>query len=67
MLIENPMERRCVALLILSDHYEELSWQAGSFLGQICACHERPLTEKQANWFDKLVERAGLAPNGGAA
>ena len=66
MLIDNPIERREVALTILRDHHDGLSWQSGSFLGQICACPDRELSEKQANWFDRIVERAGLAPAGGA-
>ncbi len=36
-----------------------LSRQAGSFCGQ-CAVDPQPLTEKQARWFGKLLERAEL-------
>lgn len=66
MHIENPTARREAALVILRDHHNDLSWQAGSFLGQISACPDRELSEKQSNWFDRIVERAGLVPAGGA-
>jgi len=59
-MTDDPMKLRDLALNILRDHADELSWQAGSFLGQICACPDRPLSEKQANWLTKIVERAGL-------
>lgn len=41
-----------------------LSRQAGSFVGQ-CAVDPQSLTERQARWFGKLLERAGLPPIGG--
>lgn len=59
-MTDDPKKLRDLALNILRDHADELSWQAGSFLGQICACPDRPLSEKQANWLTKIVERAGL-------
>jgi len=61
MQITNATERREAALIILRDHADQLSWQSGSFLGQICACPDRPLSEKQSNWLGKIVERAGLS------
>lgn len=36
-----------------------LSRAGGSFIGQ-CAVDPQPLTEKQASWLAKLLERAGL-------
>lgn len=54
------MTKREIALTILRDHSEGIGWAAGSFLGQICACPERPFSEKQAAWFQRLVFRAGL-------
>ena len=36
-----------------------LSRRAGSFCGQL-AVDPQPLTEKQANWLRKLLERADL-------
>jgi hypothetical protein len=66
MDIDTPEGRREMALSVLRDHPEGLTWQSGSFLGQISACPDRPLSEKQAAWFGRIVERAGLAPKGGA-
>lgn len=60
MDIENGMERRKIALTILRDHHEALSWQSSSFCGQLCGCPDRPLSDKQKAWFLKLIERAGL-------
>lgn len=37
-----------------------LSARAGGFLGQIVA-DPSPFTEKQADWFAKLLKRAGLS------
>lgn len=58
-MTDDAKKLRDLALSILRDHADELSWQAGSFLGQICACPDRPLSEKQSNWLGKIVERAG--------
>lgn len=43
-----------------------LSRQAGSFCGQL-AVDPQPLTEKQANWLGKLLERADLPAIGETA
>lgn len=59
--IENPAERREMALTILRDCPDDQSWQSGSFLGQVCACPDRPLSEKQRAWFLRIIERAGLS------
>lgn len=44
-----------------------LTRAAGSFCGELIA-DPRPLTEKQAEWLDKLLVKAGLPPqrDGGA-
>jgi len=40
--------------------------KAGSFLGQVVV-DPAPLSEKQADWLDVLLERAGLPPLVGGA
>lgn len=55
------MTNQEIALTILRDHSKGIGWAAGSFLGQVCACPERPFSEKQAAWFKRLVLRAGLS------
>lgn len=52
---------RAAALLQLTAHADTLTPKGGQFLGQI-AVSENPLTEKQANWLGKMLERAGLPP-----
>lgn len=42
-----------------------LSRSGGSFIGQ-CLVDPQPLTEKQANWLGKLLERAELPQIGEA-
>lgn len=49
---------RITALAILTES-ERLSRKAGSFLGQ-CVADPAPLTDKQADWFEQLAERAGI-------
>ncbi|MEC7819192.1 MAG: hypothetical protein VX454_11095 [Pseudomonadota bacterium] len=49
---------RTTALAILTGS-ERLSRKAGSFLGQ-CVADPAPLSEKQADWFEQLAERAGV-------
>ncbi|WP_141237211.1 hypothetical protein [Sphingopyxis sp. GW247-27LB] len=61
MDIDTPEGRREMALTILRDHSAGLSWQCGSFLGQLCVSTGRPLSEKQAAWLDRIIDRAGLA------
>lgn len=43
-----------------------LSRAGGSFIGQ-CAVDPQPLTEKQASWLSKLLERAELPQIGEAS
>ena len=49
---------RTAALAILTGS-ERLSRKAGSFLGQ-CVVDPAPLSDKQADWFEQLAERAGV-------
>ena len=49
---------RTTALAILTGS-ERLSRKAGSFLGQ-CVADPAPLSDKQADWFEQLAERAGV-------
>lgn len=51
-------DQRAAALSILASN-SKLSRKAGSFLGQ-CVADPAPLTEKQADWFEQLAERAGV-------
>ena len=51
-------EQRREALAILNTA-ERLTRRSGSFLGQ-CAVDATPLTDRQADWFEQLAERAGL-------
>lgn len=62
------MTPRQAALSLLTNHAEGLTPKAGQFLGQM-AVTANPLSEKQAGWLAKLLERAGLPPlaNGGDA
>jgi len=41
-----------------------LTRKAGSLCGQLVT-HPQPLTEAQADWIGKLLDRAGLPPIGG--
>lgn len=55
--------RRELALQILG-RGERLTRGSGSFLGQLI-CDPTPMSEKQAEWFEQLAERAGLTSDGG--
>ena len=61
MDIDTPEGRREMALKLLRDHSAGLSWQCGSFLGQLCVSRGQPLSAKQAAWLERIVDRAGLA------
>lgn len=52
---------RAAALLLLTAHADTLTPKGGQFLGQI-AVSENPLTDKQASWLGKMLQRAGLPP-----
>lgn len=49
---------RQAALALLNGNYR-LSRKAGSFLGQ-CAVDPTPMTEAQADWLGKLLDKNGL-------
>lgn len=60
-------DHRAAALALLNDDHR-LSRKAGQFLGQL-AVDSTPMSEAQADWLAKLLDRAGLPPmaEGGAA
>lgn len=49
------------ALALLSANSPPLTRKAGAFLGQLIT-DPQPLTDRQADWLAKLLERAGLPP-----
>jgi hypothetical protein len=51
---------RAAALALLSGNHR-LSRKAGQFLGQL-AVDSAPMSEAQADWLAKLLDRAGLPP-----
>jgi len=51
---------RDAALALLNDNYR-LSRKAGQFLGQL-AVDPSTMSEAQADWLAKLLDRAGLPP-----
>lgn len=51
---------RGAALALLSSNVR-LSRKAGQFLGQLAA-DAAPMTDAQADWLSKLLDRAGLPP-----
>lgn len=59
-------DHRAAALALLNDT-SRLSRKAGQFLGQL-AVDPSPMSEAQADWLAKLLDRAGLPPlaEGGA-
>lgn len=53
------LHHRQAALTLLSQ-CPDLPHKTAGFLGHVCVAIE--LTEKQRDWLDKLIERAGLPP-----
>ena len=51
-------DHRSAALALLNGNYR-LSRKAGQFLGQL-AVDPAPMSEAQADWLAKLLDRAGL-------
>lgn len=49
------------AALALLNSGVTLNRRSGSFLGQLCA-DDTPMTIKQSDWLDALLEKAGLGP-----
>lgn len=60
-----PNHRQAALALLNGNH--RLSRKAGQFLGQLVV-DSSPISEAQANWIAKLLDRAGLPPlaEGGA-
>ena len=54
--------RQAALALLNGDH--KLSRKAGQFLGQL-AVDPSPMSEAQADWLAKLLDRAGLPPLAG--
>ena len=54
------INHRDAALALLNGNYR-LSRKAGQFLGQL-AVDPSPMSEAQADWLAKLLDRAGLPP-----
>lgn len=66
-MTERPFpNHRAAALALLNGNYR-LTRKAGQFLGQL-AVDSTPMSESQATWLAKLLDRAGLPPmaEGGA-
>ena len=67
-MTERPFpDHRAAALALLNGNLR-LSRKAGQFLGQL-AVDSTPMSDAQADWLAKLLDRAGLPPmaQGGAA
>lgn len=52
---------KAAAFALLRANNPPMTRKAGSFLGQLVV-DSTPMTEKQADWFATLLERAGLPP-----
>lgn len=67
-MTERPFPNHRAAALALLNGSSRLSRKAGQFLGQL-AVDSTPMSEAQADWLAKLLDRAGLPPmaEGGAA
>ena len=60
-MTDKPFRRHRQAALALLNGDSRLSRKAGQFLGQI-AVDPSPLSEAQADWLAKLLDKAGLPP-----
>lgn len=67
-MTERPFSDHRAAALALLNGTSRLSRKAGQFLGQL-AVDSSPMSEAQADWLAKLLDRAGLPSlvEGGAA
>ncbi len=67
-MTERPFSDHRAAALALLNGTSRLSRKAGQFLGQL-AVDPSPMSEAQADWLRKLLDRAGLPPvtEGGAS
>ena len=66
-MTDRPFPDHRQAALALLNGTSRLSRKAGQFLGQL-AVDSTPMSEAQADWLAKLLDRAGLPPmaEGGA-
>ena len=66
-MIDRPFTDHRQAALGLLNGNHRLSRKGGQFLGQL-AVDSTPMSEAQADWLGKLLDRAGLPPiaEGGA-
>lgn len=66
-MTDRPFPNHKAAALALLNGNHPLSRKAGQFLGQL-AVDSTPMSEAQADWLAKLLDRAGLPPmaEGGA-
>lgn len=66
-MTDRPFPDHRAAALALLNGTSRLSRKAGQFLGQL-AVDSTPMSEAQADWLTKLLDRAGLPPmaEGGA-
>ena len=66
-MTERPFPDHRQAALALLTSTSRLSRKAGQFLGQL-AVDPSPMSDAQADWLAKLLDRAGLPPlaEGGA-
>lgn len=67
-MTDTPFPDHRQAALALLNVNHRMSRKAGQFLGQL-AVDSTPMSEAQADWLAKLLDRAGLPPmaEGGAA
>lgn len=67
-MTERPFSDHRAAALALLNGTHRLSRKAGQFLGQLTV-DTTPMSEAQADWLAKLLDRASLPPmaEGGAA
>ena len=60
-MTERPFTNHREAALALLNGNHRLSRKAGQFLGQLVV-DPSPMSEAQAEWLAKLLDRAGLPP-----
>ena len=60
-MTDRPFENHRAAALALLNSTQSLSRKAGQFLGQL-AVDPTPMSDAQASWTAKLLEREGLPP-----
>ena len=60
-MTDRPIPNHRQAALALLNDEQKLSRKAGQFLGQL-AVDPSPMSEAQADWLAKLLDRAGLPP-----